>query len=458
MDFGDTEHLSCCDSVRALEDELRAERELADRLATHDIVTGLPNRSLLEEHLAMALARARRTNHAVALLHIDVDAFKLVNESLGHGGGDRLLSEMAMRVRECTRATDILARPGGDELLLLIGDIKDDPIAVVQRAASGIVRGLERPFSVDGTDFQISASVGISIYPRDAADGDELLNHADTAMYRAKAVARGSFAIYETTAGDPLEKLSMSTRIRRAMAEGEFLLHYQPIFNLADGTLNGVEALLRWHDPERGMVPPGEFVPLAEETGLIEDLGDWVVGAVCEQQVEWARRGFSPKISFNVSPRQLRRLDFTDRLTFHLNESGADPDRLVVEITESSTMEDPATTEPIMHALHGLGFKLALDDFGSGYSSLSRLRELPVETLKIDRSFMAEVPQNKEAAAIVTAILDLARALGRNTVAEGVETEQQRAFLIQQGCVMAQGFLLGRPLPPEGVEALGLVA
>lgn len=444
----------CCDHHRALEDELRAERELADRLATHCVLTGLPNRSLLEEHLAMALARARRAEHSVALLHIDVDTFKLVNESLGHAGGDRLLSEMAMRVREVTRATDILARPGGDELLLLIGDITGDAVPVVERAASGIVEGLERPFTVDGAEFQVSASIGISIYPRDARDGDELLNHADTAMYRSKAVARGSWAIYENVDGDPLHKLSMSTRIRRALANEEFLLHYQPIFGLSEDRLIGVEALLRWHDPERGMVPPGEFIPLAEETGLIEELGDWVVGAVCKQQVEWARRGFSPRISFNVSPRQLRRLDFTDRLRFHLGKSGADPGRLVVEITESSTMEDPATAEPIMHALHQLGFRIALDDFGSGYSSLSRLRELPVETLKIDRSFLAEVPQNREASAIVKAILDLSRALGRATVAEGVETEDQRIFLLQQGCEMAQGFLLGRPVPPEAIEAM----
>ena len=442
----------------ALEAELRAERELADRLATHDVLTGLPNRSLLEEHLAMALARARRADHSVALLHIDVDAFKLVNESLGHAGGDRLLSEMAMRVREHTRATDILARPGGDELLLLIGDIAGDAVHVVERAARGIVKGLERPFTVDDAEFQVDASIGISIYPRDARDGDELLNHADSAMYRAKAVARGGWAIYENTEGDPLEKLSMSTRIRRALAQGEFLLHYQPIFDLTEGRLTGVEALLRWCDPERGMVPPGEFVPLAEETGLIEELGDWVVGAVCEQQVKWARRGFSPRISFNVSPRQLRRLDFADRLSHHLAGTGADPARLVVEITESSTMEDPATAEPIMHALHALGLKIALDDFGSGYSSLSRLRELPVETLKIDRSFLQEVPQNREASAIVTAIIDLSRALGRVLVAEGVETEEQRHFLLQQGCLMAQGFLLGRPLPPDAIEELSLAA
>jgi diguanylate cyclase (GGDEF)-like protein len=458
VDFGAPAHQKCEELVAELEAALDCERRRADELATHDNLTGLPNRSLLEEHLRMALARARRTDHAVILLHVDLDAFKLVNESLGHAGGDRLLEDLAVRLAEDTRATDILSRPGGDELLLLVADVDEDPVLVAERAATGIITALDRPFVIDGREFQVSASVGVSIYPRDARDGDELLNHADSAMYRAKAVARGGFAIYESTTGDPLEKLALHTRIRRAMADGEFLLHYQPIFDLPAGRIIGVEALMRWHDPERGMVPPNEFIPLAEETGLIEELGDWVVGAVCEQQVKWARRGFSPHISFNVSPRQLRRLDFAERVAFHLTETGADPAHLVVELTESSTMEDPATSEPILHELHRLGFKLALDDFGSGYSSLARLRELPVQTLKIDRAFMQEVPQNREASAIVTAILDLSRALGRATVAEGVETEEQRVFLIQQGCLMAQGFLLGRPLPPEAVEALAAAA
>jgi EAL domain-containing protein (putative c-di-GMP-specific phosphodiesterase class I) len=304
----------------------------------------------------------------------------------------------------------------------------------------------------------MTASIGISVHPRDADNAESLLNHADTAMYQAKEVARGGWAVYSGGEGDPLQRLSLSARMRRALERHEFLLHYQPIFALECGEMQGVEALIRWRDPEHGMVPPGDFIPLAEETGMIESIGDWVFRAVCEQQVDWAAKGFTPQISFNVSPRQLRRLDFAERVAHHLAFSGADPERLVVELTESSTMEDPMTSEPILHELHRLGFKLALDDFGSGYSSLSRLRALPVETLKIDRAFLQEVPENREASAIVTAILDLSRALGRAAVAEGVETEAQRAFLVQQGCLMAQGFLLGRPLPPEAVEALAAAA
>jgi EAL domain-containing protein (putative c-di-GMP-specific phosphodiesterase class I) len=247
----------------------------------------------------------------------------------------------------------------------------------------------------------------------------------------------------------------MAARLRRALSAGEFRLHYQPIFAVESGTVAGVEALLRWHDPERGgLVPPGEFIPVAEETGLIESIGDWVVGAVCAQQVEWAARGLTPQIAFNVSPRQLRRLDFTARVAEHLRATGADPSRLTVELTESATLQDPAEAEPILRELHDLGLQLALDDFGAGYSSLSRLREMPVGTLKIDRAFLRAVPESREAAAIVTAILDLARALGRTAVAEGVENEAQLAFLAAQGCPLAQGFLLGRPLPPEDVEPL----
>jgi len=253
---------------------------------------------------------------------------------------------------------------------------------------------------------------------------------------------------------DARERVATESALRRAIEREELCIHVQPVVGLGDPRIASFEALVRWEHPERGLVPPGDFIPLAEETGLIEAVGDWVVGAVCEQQVAWAARGWHPQISFNVSPRQLRRLDFTSRVADHLRRTGADPAKLTVELTESATMEDPISAEPILRALHDLGLKLALDDFGSGYSSLSRLREMPVETLKIDRAFLREVPENREAAAIVTAILRLSRALGRTTVAEGVETEAQRRFLAAQGCPLAQGFLLARPLPAVDVERL----
>jgi len=328
-------------------------------------------------------------------------------------------------------------------------------MTVAERVAGQLVAVLAEPFMVAGAEFQVSGSIGIALSPRDAADAETLLGQADSAMHRAKQHVRGGWAAYQRAGGDPLARLSMAARMRRALSAGEFRLHYQPIFAVESGAVGGVEALLRWHDPERGgLVPPGEFIPVAEETGLIESIGDWVVRAVCEQQVEWAARGLTPQIAFNVSPRQLRRLDFTARVAEHLRATGADPARLTVELTESATLQDTGHAEPILRELHELGLQLALDDFGAGYSSLSRLREMPVGTLKIDRAFLRAVPESREASAIVTAILDLARALGRTAVAEGVETEAQLAFLSAQGCPLVQGFLLGRPMPPEQIDAL----
>ena len=307
---------------------------------------------------------------------------------------------------------------------------------------------------IAGAEFQVTASVGIALGPGDGVDAEALLAQADSAMYLAKDTARGGWAVYRQAGRDPLERLSIAARLRRALVAEEFQLHYQPIFTIA-GEPVGVEALLRWHDPERGaLVAPSEFVPVAEETGLIEPIGDWVIAAVCAQQVEWAARGLNPVISVNVSPRQLRRADFIARVNAHLRDSGADPERITVELTESAMNQDHADAEPTVRALHELGLQLALDDFGAGYSSLSRLRAMPMQTLKIDRAFLREVPENGEAAAIVTAILRLARALGRTAVAEGVETEAQRRFLEDQQCPLLQGFLLGRPMPADAVEAL----
>jgi diguanylate cyclase (GGDEF)-like protein/PAS domain S-box-containing protein len=434
------------------------EREAAEQqvtyLAYHDTLTALPNRTLLEEHLKLALARGRRTGAGLALLHVDLDNFKLVNDSLGHRAGDELICRLAARLQQSVRATDLLARAGGDGFLVLLADLHDDALIAAERVASEIVACLAEPFMVAGAEFQVSASIGIAVSPRDAEDAEALLAHADSAMYQAKETARGGWAVYAQSGRDPLERLSMAARLRHALVAGEFQLHYQPIFASA-GELVGAEALLRWHDPERGaLVAPSEFIPVAEETGLIESIGDWVIGAACAQQAAWAARGLDLQISVNVSPRQLRRLDFVGRVRSHLRESGADPGRITVELTESAMLQDHADAEQILRELHELGIQLALDDFGAGYSSLSRLREMPMETLKIDRAFLREVPENGEASAIVTAILRLARALGRTAVAEGVETDAQRRFLEEQHCPLLQGFLLARPMPAPDVEAL----
>jgi len=433
-------------------DRRRAEQQIT-YLAYHDPLTGLANRTLLEEHLRLALARTRRTGAAVALLNVDVDGFKLVNDSLGHAAGDELICRLAMRLTESIRSTDLLARVGGDGFLVLVADLHEDALGAAERVAAQVGACLAEPFMIGDAEFQVSASIGIALSPRDALDAEALLAHADSAMYQAKELARGGWSVYTEAGRDPLARLAMAARLRRALAAQEFQLHYQPIFTIA-GELVGVEALLRWHDAERGeLVPPSEFIPVAEETGLIESIGDWVIGAVCTQQVAWAARGLTPQVSVNVSPRQLRRVDFISRVKEHLRSTGADPARITIELTESAMQQDHADAEPILRELHDLGLRLALDDFGAGYSSLSRLSEMPMETLKIDRAFLREVPESHEASAIVTAILRLARALGRTAVAEGVETEAQRAFLEAQECPLVQGFLLARPMPVAEVEA-----
>jgi diguanylate cyclase (GGDEF)-like protein len=422
--------------------------------AFHDSLTGLPNRALLAEHLELALARARRTASAVALLYVDLDDFKLVNDSLGHAAGDQLLCQIAMRLQDRRRETDLLARQSGDEFLLLLSDVKGDPVASAHTAAEGILQALSRPFTISGTDFHIGASVGVGVFPRDANDAEELLRHADAAMYQAKARGRNTVAIYSGEAHQSRERLSLSTRLRRAIERDELVLHWQPIVDPRDGLLRKAEALVRWDDPSRGLVPPIEFIPFAEDTGLIDDVGEWVLEALCRQRLAWQAQGLDPQVTFNVSPRELRRTVFAEHLRSRLGAHGLDPSRVTVEVTESAAMGDFGVTEPVLRDLADAGFKVAIDDFGAGYSSLSRLRDLPVQMLKIDRSFLRDVPGRTEATAVVTAILELAAALGMETVAEGVESPAQREFLIERGCTYGQGFLLGRPAPARDLEPL----
>ncbi len=349
----------------------------------------------------------------------------------------------------------MLARLGGDEFLILLPDLADGGEAAARAAAEEVVARLAEPFKVSGAVFHVHASIGISLYPEDAQAPVELLQHADMAMYQSKGRGRAASTVYAHVAHDPLERLSLPARLRRAIAGDELVLHYQPIVELQTGKLASMEALLRWNDPDRGLVYPDDFIPAAEEMSLLEPIGDWVIGALAQQILDWREQGLQPHVSFNVSPRQLHRPDFGAELAARLADLEIDPAWLTMELTESATLREPERIGPILRELSEAGLRLAIDDFGAGWSSLARLRLLPVDILKIDRSFLREIPEDPEAGAIVDAVIALSDALGMDTVAEGVETRVQALFLAAQGCRLAQGRFFGDPVPAEELtEAL----
>ncbi|MGB2712194.1 MAG: EAL domain-containing protein [Conexibacter sp.] len=423
-------------------------------LAYHDRLTGLPNRALLEEQLTRDLTRARRSGAPVALLYFDLDNFKLVNDSLGHTAGDAVLRETALRVSELTRTGDVLARQGGDEFLLLLdctlaGSGATDPREAAQIAGDRIAAALERPFDVSGAEFHVGASIGVALFPEHADDPESLFQCADAAMYQAKRAGGGTVAFYEPQAGDARQRLSLTTRLRRAIDGDELRLHFQPIVRVEDGTLEAVEALVRWQDPEEGLIPPGDFIPVAEETGLIDGIGAWVVEALCAQAAAWAAEDFRPRLCFNLSPRQLRHTELVGSIAAQIATHRLDPGQFCAELTETTLLSDARRHRSLLTELHEAGLAIAIDDFGSGHSSLARLRDLPVQVLKVDRSFLARVPGDAGSSAIVAAVLELAKALGMTTVVEGVEDHGQLDFLRRHDCPLAQGFLLGRPVPAD---------
>src|SRR5829696_345162 len=433
-------------------DRVRAEEEVR-RLAFFDELTGLPNRAQLEDRLRSAVTRARRRDGKVALLVVDLDHFKLVNDSLGHSAGDRLLRRIAGRLRG-VEGDGLLARYGGDEFLVLLGDLGGDAAEVARRAAAEVADRLSEPFTVADAEFHVEASVGISIYPDDADGPDALLQHADTAMYQSKSRGRAASTVYAHVTHDPLERLSLTSRLRKAMASGELELHFQPIVWTASGRLHSMECLLRWRDPERGLVHPDRFIPAAEEMGMVETVGAWVIDHLAGQLAAWRDEGLVPRVSFNVSPRELHRPDFAAELGERLRRGGADPECLTMELTESATLRDPERIGSLLRELRALGLQIAIDDFGAGWSSLARLRHLPVQMLKIDRGFLREIPDDPESGAIVRAVIALGDALGVTTVAEGVEARVQQHFLAAQGCPLAQGRLFGDAMTATDISAL----
>jgi diguanylate cyclase (GGDEF)-like protein/PAS domain S-box-containing protein len=444
--------------------EQKMAEEHAAFVAYHDRLTELPNRAMFEELLDLALARARRHDTAVAVITMDVDDFKLVNDSLGHETGDELLRQMAQRLREATRETDLVARQGGDEFLLLLADLdRGGPglregasaaTLVAESVATRIQEALSTPFQLAGTEIYVSASIGISVFPQDADDAATLLKNADAAMYRSKRTGPGGYVVHAEQDDDALGRLSLTTRLRKAVENRHWTLHYQPIVDLVRGEMVGVEALLRWADPNGGLVPPGEFIPLAEEMGLIEAIGDWVIEELARQDAVWRSEGMGLReLSFNLSPRQLWQPEISDRIVSRLETFDVDPSRVVVEITESAAMLDPDRTQRILWDLHARGLRLAIDDFGTGYSSLSRLKHMPVDVLKVDRSFVRDVASDDQAGSMVRAIIQLAQGLGMAPLAEGIETEEEWRFLVANGCPFGQGYHFSRPIPADEVLA-----
>ncbi len=432
-------------------------------LAYHDKLTGLPNRVLFEEMLEHAVARARRHDLGVGVLYLDLDNFKLVNDSLGHHAGDLLLAQLADRLRVCTRETDLVARQGGDEFLLLLSDLErsggqlgtpDPALLIAESVAARVREALEDPFDLGGAAFYATGSVGISLFPHDATDGPTLLKNADHAMYQSKRQEPGGYIVFASRAEDANAKLSLTTRLREAVRSEPWVLHWQPIVELETGAVRAVEGLIRWPEPNGGLVAPGEFIPLAEELGLIEAIGDWVVGELARQQAEWSAMGIDIRTGFNLSPRQLWSAHLAEKLLGRIRGAGVEPSSVTVEITESTAMADPDRTLKILGELHAWGFRLALDDFGTGYSSLARLKHMPVDVLKIDRSFVRDVHRDPSLGNMVRAMIQLANGLGMTPLAEGVETTEELELLREQGCPLAQGFLFSRPVPAEEIPAL----
>lgn len=421
-------------------------------LAHYDALTGLPNRRMWLTQAQAAIHAAQRHGDILAVLFLDLDQFKTVNDSLGHPAGDLLLATVARRLADCLREEDVLARLGGDEFVALLPRLADGKDAAV--VARKMLTAMHAPVDIDGQELRPTVSIGIALYPADGGDVDTLLKHADTAMYGAKEAGRNNYQFFVQEMNvRALERLMLENALRRAVEREELSLHFQPQIRAQDGGLTGCEALLRWNHPEIGAIPPTQFIPVAEETGLIIPLGEWVLREACRHQVAWARAGHHElAVAVNISALQFRRDDFAEVVARILAQTGANPACIELEITESALMQpSPALYERLV-ALGRLGLTLALDDFGTGYSSLSYLKRLPISRLKLDRSFVHDLPGDQEDAAVASATLSLARDLGLEVVAEGVEQVEQFTWLKARGCTLMQGYLFGRPMPPEEFE------
>ncbi len=418
-------------------------------LAQYDQLTKLPNRRLLLDRLEQALNRAERKEHSLGLLLLDLDNFKEVNDSLGHKSGDILLMQTAKRLFECVRKSDTVARLGGDEFVVLLPDCQnvENVISVTQK----ILESLSIPFDIEGHEILISASIGITMFPDDGSKADILLKNADTAMYHIKHLEKNDFHFFTASMQEHIVKrLELTSQLRLAMEREQFLLYYQPKMDLATGMINGMEALIRWQHPEKGMVNPADFIPLAEETGIIIPLGEWVLSQACQQTRRWQEEGLGPmRVSVNLSARQFQDKELLEMVESVIRETGIEDGMLELEITETTIMQDIERTIETLWQLRDLGALLSIDDFGTGYSSLNYLKRFPLDILKIDRSFITDITTDSNDRAVVEAIVSLSRHLKMKVVAEGVETKEQLDFLREQRCHEIQGYYLAKPLPVD---------
>ncbi|MDN3519415.1 EAL domain-containing protein [Aquisalimonas lutea] len=433
--------------ARVTEERIAHARRV-EYLAYHDNLTDLPNRAFFSRLLTEKMQHARRYRKNLALLFLDLDRFKTINDSLGHDAGDELLQEMARRLRNAVRDSDTVARLGGDEFVILLPEVTSP--AQVPPVAEKILAAVGKPFTLVGQEFRVTVSIGVTLYPDDGEDEQTLMKNADVAMYHAKEQGKNNFQFYsEELNADSLERLALESSLRNALERWEFRLFYQAKQSSSDGRITGMEALLRWEHPELGLIPPLQFIPLAEETGLIVPIGRWVVRSACRQNVAWQNEGFPPlSMAINLSARQFLDENLLDDIRSALRETGMDPRLLELEITESMIMRDMQQTIHILNDLKAMGVRVAIDDFGTGYSSLSTLKEFPLDTIKIDRSFTHDIVRSAEDKGLTDAVIAVGKSLSLTVVAEGVETAEQAEYLRSRSCDEFQGFYINEPLPP----------
>jgi diguanylate cyclase (GGDEF)-like protein len=434
-------------------DERKAAETTIEFLAYHDPLTGLMNRVALKNYLTGQLADALEKNSKIALFFLDLDRFKMVNDSLGHQIGDELLKHVALRIEECLEHKGRVCRQGGDEFILAVPEFKDKE--ALKELAEKLIHKISENYKIEGHEFNIDTSIGISIYPEHGQDMESLIRNADIAMYTAKDLGRNNYQFYSIEMSlNVYEQLMLESRLKAALKKNEFRVFYQPKVNASTGIIEGFEALIRWIHPEFGMVSPAKFIPIAEQKGYIISIGEWVLKEACAQAKEWSEKGYNLNVAVNLSPLQFNKDSIITDISGALKASELDPGLLELEITESGIMKDADKAIRILDKLKRLGVSVSIDDFGTGYSSLSHLKKFPIQKLKIDQSFVRDIPQDKENMAITRSIVDLAKNLGLKTIAEGVETEEQSEFLKSIGCDQLQGYYFGKPQPLAAVNEI----